>query len=105
MKARVVICGAISQYSYMSAVRGPALYLRLAERNANMHGFTVDHYTPQFPEMEANLSQWAAEGKLQMPEHIESSLAHLPSALAVLYSGGHRGRLLVAPRANRGRGC
>ncbi len=97
MGARVVICGAISQYADMSSVQGPALYLRVAERNASMRGFTVDYYAAQFPEMEANLAQWAADGKIQMPEHIESGLERFPEALRMLYNGGHRGKLLVQP--------
>ena len=97
MGARVVICGAISQYADMAAVQGPALYLRLAERNASMHGFTVDHYQEQFPEVEANLVQWASEGKIHMTEHIESGLERFPDALSMLYHGGHRGKLLVQP--------
>lgn len=93
--ARVVICGAISQYSNLDAVQGPSLYLRLAERNASMRGFTVDHYTEQFPSMEAELSEWAANGKVQLPEHIEQGLERFPEALIKLYQGGHQGKLLV----------
>ena len=48
--ARVSICGAISQYEHLSDVRGPKLYLRLAERNATMRGFTVDHFAARFAE-------------------------------------------------------
>jgi NADPH-dependent curcumin reductase CurA len=55
-KARVVICGAISQYEDLSAVRGPSLYLRLAERNASMRGFTVDFHSDVFPAAERELS-------------------------------------------------
>ena len=95
MGARVVICGAISQYADMAAVKGPALYLRLAERNASMLGFTVDHYQEQFPEMETNLTQWASEGKIHMQEHIVSGLERFPEALEMLFKGGHRGKLLV----------
>ena len=95
MGARVVICGAISQYADMAAVKGPALYLRLAERNASMLGFTVDHHREQFPEMEANLTQWASEGKIHMQEHIVSGLERFPEALEMLFKGGHRGKLLV----------
>ena len=97
MGARVVICGAISQYADLAAAKGPALYLRLAERNATMSGFTVDYYQDQFPEMEANLTQWANEGKIHMQEHIESGLERFPDALSMLYHGGHRGKLLVQP--------
>ncbi len=97
MGARVVICGAISQYADLAAVKGPALYLRLAERNASMHGFTVDHYQEHFPDMEANLTQWASEGKIHMPEHIETGLERFPEALNMLFKGGHRGKLLLTP--------
>jgi NADPH-dependent curcumin reductase CurA len=97
MGARVVICGAISQYADLAAAKGPALYLRLAERNATMSGFTVDYYQDQFPEMEANLTQWANEGKIHMQEHIESGLERFPDALEILFKGGHRGKLLLTP--------
>lgn len=97
MGARVVICGAISQYADLASAKGPALYLRLAERNASMRGFTVDYYQDQFPEMEANLAQWASEGKIHMQEHIESGLERFPDALEILFKGGHRGKLLLTP--------
>ncbi|MCX2980511.1 NADP-dependent oxidoreductase [Halieaceae bacterium IMCC14734] len=97
MEARVVICGAISQYAHMAAVEGPSLYLRLAERNSSMRGFTVDHFTSQFPKMEADLAGWSAEGKVNLPEHIEQGLERFPDALGMLYSGGHTGKLLLKP--------
>ena len=43
-RARVVICGAISQYSHHDSVNGPSLYLRLAEKYSRMEGFTVMHF-------------------------------------------------------------
>jgi len=95
--ARVVICGAISQYNQMDTVRGPNLYLRLAERNASMRGFTVDRFAADFPEMEASISGWIAQGKLKMPEHIVEGIEQFPKALAMLFTGGHMGKLLVAP--------
>ncbi len=95
--ARVVICGAISQYNDRANVRGPNLYLRLAERNASMRGFTVDHFMADFGEMEANISKWLASGELQMPEHIVEGIEHFPEALIMLFTGGHMGKLLVAP--------
>jgi len=94
---RVSICGAISQYDDLSDVRGPKLYLRLAERNARMCGFTVDHYSDQFAEATEELAGWMAEGRLQLPEHIESGIENFPSALIMLFTGGHMGKLMVAP--------
>lgn len=94
--ARVVICGAISQYNDLSSVRGPDLYLRLAERNASMRGFTVDHYTEEFAEMEQKILTWMDEDKLDLPEHIEQGIEQFPKALVMLFTGGHMGKLLVA---------
>ncbi|MFT4825023.1 MAG: NADPH-dependent curcumin reductase CurA [Halioglobus sp.] len=95
-EARVVICGAISQYSDLKSVQGPSLYLRIAETNSSMRGFTVDHYMSEFPAMEADLARWAATGQLTLPEHIENGIDDFPKALSILYRGGHRGKLLVA---------
>ncbi len=95
--ARVVICGAISQYNDRANVRGPNLYLRLAERNASMRGFTVDHFMADFPQMEQDIATWLASGQLVMPEHIVEGIEGFPEALIMLFTGGHRGKLLVAP--------
>ncbi len=93
--ARVVICGAISQYDDLENVTGPKLYLRIAERNATMHGFTVDRFTDQFPQWEQALSGWITDGRLSMPEHIIEGIENFPAALITLLSGGHMGKLLV----------
>ncbi len=95
--ARVVICGAISQYNDMATVRGPNLYLRLAERNASMRGFTVDRFAAEFGEMEAQISKWMADGVLKTPEHIVEGIENFPEALGMLFNGGHMGKLLVQP--------
>jgi NADPH-dependent curcumin reductase CurA len=95
--ARVVICGAISQYNDMEHVTGPRLYLRIPERNASMIGFTVDHYADQFPKMEEDISGWIKEGKINLPEHVIEGVDNFPNAIVTLMSGGHMGKLLVAP--------
>ncbi len=94
--ARVVICGAISQYNDMTSVRGPNLYLRIAERNASMRGFTVDKHADAFEQMEQDIAGWLASGELKMPEQIEQGIESFPEALTMLFSGGHMGKLLVA---------
>ncbi len=62
-EARVVICSAISQYSRLDNVTGPKRYLRLAERNASMRGFTVDYWAKAHPQAVADMSGWLTEGK------------------------------------------
>jgi NADPH-dependent curcumin reductase CurA len=98
-RARVVICGAISQYGSMETekrfVQGPKLYLRLAEKCARMEGFTVLHYTDQFAEAARNILQYYYLGKLRMPSHIENGIESFPGALELMFNGGHTGKLIV----------
>ncbi|MEK9871399.1 MAG: NADP-dependent oxidoreductase [Gammaproteobacteria bacterium] len=96
-EARVVICGAISQYNNMEQVTGPRLYLRIPERNASMLGFTVDHYASQFPQMESDIAGWIKDGSIKMPEQIEEGIENFPATLVKLMSGGHKGKLLLEP--------
>jgi NADPH-dependent curcumin reductase len=93
--ARVVICGAISQYETMADVRGPRNYLKLAERHARMQGFTVNHFLPQLPDAEVTLAHWLSSGQLVMREHIELGIDAFPATLRMLFTGGHYGKLLL----------
>lgn len=95
--ARVAICGAISQYQNLDDVRGPKLYLRLAERNAMMKGFVVSYYEADYPEAVAEISELMQAGKLRLPEHGVSGIDHFPQALLMLFDGGHLGNLVVKP--------
>lgn len=94
---RISICGAISQYQHMEDVRGPRLYLRIAERNARMCGFTVDHFAARFGEAVPRLVEWMQAGRLVLPEHVEQGIERFPQALIRLFTGGHMGKLLVVP--------
>jgi len=49
-------------------------YLRLAERNSRMAGFTVTHYLDRFQEARAQLGGWLASGELQLREHVEEGI-------------------------------
>jgi NADPH-dependent curcumin reductase CurA len=94
-RARVVICGAISQYDDNANVYGPKRYLRLAERYARMEGYTVMHFMEHFPRGMADLSGWIQQEKLWMPEQVEEGIESFPRALTMLFSGGNTGKLLV----------
>ena len=94
-EARVVLCGAVSQYENMADVRGPKNYLKLAERHATMAGFAVFHFAEHYERAEKQLTQWLASGQLIMREHIEQGIDRFPAALNILQNGGHHGKLLV----------
>ncbi len=95
--ARVVICGAISQYEDLDNVQGPNLYLRLAERNASMRGFVVSYHAQRFPEAIAEISELIEKGALKLEEHAVEPIDKFPDALMMLFSGKHRGNLVVRP--------
>ncbi|MEJ6595470.1 MAG: NADP-dependent oxidoreductase [Parasphingorhabdus sp.] len=96
-EARVVICGAISQYQHLDDVRGPKLYLRLAERNAMMKGFVVSHHAQKYPEAMKEISDLMRSGDLVLPEHVVEGIDNFPEALFMLFNGNHLGNLVVRP--------
>ena len=94
-RARVVICGAISQYSNHDSVNGPSLYLRLAEKYSRMEGFTVMHFEDRYEEASKELLSLYEQGKLKIPYHIEDGIENFPLALQKLFTGGNTGKLMV----------
>jgi NADPH-dependent curcumin reductase CurA len=65
MKARIIICGAISQYNNTTPVKGPANYLSLLVNRARMEGIVVFDYAPRYPEGVAALAKWLREGSFK----------------------------------------
>ncbi|KPY35611.1 MULTISPECIES: NADP-dependent oxidoreductase [Pseudomonas syringae group] len=93
--ARVVICGAISQYNSTTAVKGPANYLSLLVNRARMEGFVVLDHAARFGEAGKELAGWVKEGKIKSKEHIEEGLETFPETLLKLFSGENFGKLML----------
>jgi NADPH-dependent curcumin reductase CurA len=98
MRARVVICGAISQYERTGDVAGPSMYLRLAERQSRMEGFAVFHFPESLATAGAELAGWLADGSLTMPQQILEGIDRFPEALQMMFTGANLGKLLVKIR-------
>lgn len=94
MKARVVICGAISQYNERKYY-GPANYMSLLVNRARMEGFVVFDYKDRYTEAIGQMAQWTQEGKLKSKEEIHEGLANFPEALLRLFSGEKLGKLVL----------
>jgi NADPH-dependent curcumin reductase CurA len=92
--ARVVICGAISQYN-ASALRGPANYLSLLVNHASMTGFVVSDYGDRYAEGLREMASWYAEGALKSREDVAEGLENFPETLLRLYSGQNTGKLVL----------
>jgi hypothetical protein len=93
--ARVVICGAISQYNSTDGMRGPANYLSLLVNHASMTGFVMSHYLDRYGEAVKEMAGWVAEGKLVSREDIAEGLENFPATLLRLFNGENTGKLLL----------
>lgn len=98
LHAKVVICGAISQYNDMDNVVGPSNYLKLAERQSTMEGFAFFHFPDRLAEAADDLAVLLAEGKITMAEEIVEGVERFPEALQLMFQGGNLGKLLVKCR-------
>ncbi|HEV7784038.1 MAG TPA: NADP-dependent oxidoreductase [Thermoanaerobaculia bacterium] len=95
LHARVVICGAISQYNATEPPKGPANYLALLVQRARMEGFVVMDYQARYAEAQAALGRWIAEGKIHYREDVVEGLENAPKALLRLFDGSNTGKLMV----------
>ncbi len=93
--ARIVICGAISQYNNTSATYGPTNYLSLLVNSARMEGFVILDYKDRYMEAAMQLGQWLAAGKIKSDEFIVDGLEFFPDAFKRLFTGEKRGKLLL----------
>ena len=95
LHARVVLCGAISQYDG-APPRGPRNYTQLVLRRARMEGFLVFDYADRYAEAIADLGRWAAEGRVRQRVDVVEGFAQVPAAFQRLFTGGHLGKNVVA---------
>ena len=94
-KARVVICGAISQYNNTTPIKGPSNYLSLLVNRARMEGFVVMDYAARFAAAGQEMAGWMSEGKLKSREDIVEGLDTFPETLQKLFSGENFGKLIL----------
>ena len=94
--ARIIICGAISQYNE-NEVRGPANYMMLLVARASMTGMLVFDYADRYPEAMAALAGWYRAGRLVAHETIvRGCVEDFPETLLKLFEGANTGKLILA---------
>ncbi|WP_421849342.1 NADP-dependent oxidoreductase [Novosphingobium sp.] len=98
-RARVVLCGAISQYNKDRA-SGPGSYVAAITKRARMEGFLLQDYRDRFDMAEARLAQWVAQGVLCQRVTAYEGLEAVPQAIAAMFSGANMGKTLVDLRAS-----
>jgi NADPH-dependent curcumin reductase CurA len=94
MHARIVICGAISQYNE-AKMKGPSNYMSLLVYRASMTGMVVFDYASRYAEAAREMAGWMAAGKLKTREDIVEGLETFPETLLKLFKGENTGKLVL----------
>ena len=95
MHARIVICGAISQYNNKTAVKGPANYLALLVNRASMQGMVVMDYAKDYGKAAREMGGWMAMGQLKSREDVYDGIENFHETFLRLFSGDKMGKLVL----------
>ncbi|KZV72646.1 NAD(P)-binding protein [Peniophora sp. CONT] len=92
--ARIVLCGAISDYNNESP-KGLTSYMNLISQRAKIQGFIVFDYAKHYAEARQQMAEWLKDGKLKRRFQIAEGLEKAPETMPILYSGGNTGKLVL----------
>lgn len=95
LHARVVICGAISQYNNTTPIKGPSNYLSLLINRAKMQGFIVFDFIERYDKAIQEMATWMATNKLKSREDIIKGIETFPDAFLKLFKGENNGKLIL----------
>jgi NADPH-dependent curcumin reductase CurA len=95
MNARIVLCGAISQYNSMERPKGIANTSMMIMRRGRMQGFIVFDFASRYAEAQVELATMVLDGRIFHQEHFVAGLENAPDALNLLFTGGNHGKTLV----------
>jgi len=95
MHARIVICGAISQYNNKEAVKGPSNYLSLLVNRGTMQGMVVMDYAKDYGTAAKEMGGWMMQGKLKSREDIYDGIENFHETFLRLFSGEKLGKLVL----------
>jgi NADPH-dependent curcumin reductase CurA len=95
MRARVVICGAVSQYNNTTPMKGPSNYMSLLVNRASMTGMVVFDWADRYGEAAKAMAGWLLEGKLKTREDVVPGFDTFPETLLKLFSGENTGKLIL----------
>lgn len=95
LRARIVLCGAITQYNADQPAPGPSNLSVMIMKRVRMEGFIVTDYMKRAEAASLELIQWLQQGKLKYRIDVVQGLEQAPSALRKLYDGSNTGKLLV----------
>lgn len=95
VKARVPVCGQISQYNNQKQELGPRFMWTLIAKQAKVEGFLVFQFFDKFGPAAAEMAGWIKEGKLKYREDIVEGFENMPQAFIGMLEGDNTGKRLV----------
>jgi hypothetical protein len=95
LKARIVLCGMISQYNQKKPAPGPYMLANAISKRARLEGFIVFDYYDRAGEAVEDIVKWYSEGKITYRTDIVEGLENAPVALGGLFNGANTGKLIV----------
>ncbi len=95
LKARVAVCGQISQYNLERPERGPRFLWHLIVKRARVTGFLVFDFEERFPEALMQMATWVRAGEVNYREDVVEGLENAPNAFIGMLNGENIGKRLV----------
>jgi len=93
--ARVILCGAISQYNNKESIKGPKNYLSLLVNRASIKGMIVFDYVHKYEKAISEISGWIEDGKITVNEDIYEGIDNFRSIFLKLFNGDKMGKLIL----------
>jgi NADPH-dependent curcumin reductase CurA len=96
LRGRIIQCGTAANASWTPVPTGPRPEREILTRRLRWSGFIIFDHLAEFEAAADRLTQFALDGKIVYDEEILSGLEHAPGAIAQLYCGENRGKLIIA---------
>lgn len=93
-KARIVLCGLISEYNAPEKIGIRNLWQVLAQE-ATVYGYLIMDFAPRFAEAGAVMAEWMAQGRLRVDEDLQHGLENTYDAFMRLFTGANTGKLVL----------
>ena len=95
LRARVIICGAISQYNATKPAPGPSNYLNLLIQRGTMQGMIVLDYAQDYQRAAKEMGAWLHAGQLKSKEDIYDGIENFHAVFRRLFTGEKLGKLVL----------
>ena len=95
LRARIVLCGAISGYNAEERPPGPRNYVNLVMQRGRMEGFIVIDYLPRAAEAIKDLAVWVRDGRIAYQEDIQQGFENAPRTFLRLFQSENVGKQLL----------